>query len=413
MRAQRTPANPYTGSTPVSPSIDDGTIRPVSFWTPIWDHFRGHEREYGRAILNVHRIIHTHNAVDIYSLANFIDGIAQGWIATKDTAILDDLLGIIEQALSMWKPENELLSGIQGTAPVYGDTYMSMDNIQVIGGAKVATGQSPQNEAQFGAMTLYFVCHAKLDAGVQANPTRLARVQAIQDWMEKNMFEKWWSRRNAARPDIPGWAIVEQPPNLDASARWASICVLLRQAAGDANGLVDPANWARIEDISYKLVESYTTQSGQNRGLKNMILPHRDNPNWLWWPRLYTSAGLIAGTGDDVGHSSLLVKYICTAFEFGYDGWTQAHIDQLATFFKEALWDQNLLNPKSCVYIDGTGAFRNDWLQHGWFDLAIHESNPPAATPRLAEIFQNKTPWPTNFWSQHAGVIMHIADELV
>lgn len=393
------PDGPANGTRPPS---TDGTIIPPSFWRLAFDFY--HEYEENRKLDPVRQMLVTHNGNLLYQMGNHLDAVIQAWLATSHLPYLEKALTWVESMISTSRPSNTLESFFTDKG-AWDDTYLSWDGVTASStGSKVSAGQAPQNEAQLFKHALYLVAHVQRTAGL--GDDHYLRAEQIRSWVETHVFEKWYVRAKGGQTPDMGWLLLEQANHMDFFARWANITFLLQVTANhSAAGLTNAANWPRILLLHSRLVDGYdpVTMSGVTRGIKPNMHDHMSNPSWWWWPRLFSDA--VSGSGDDISHSNMLVRYISDSIEFGSSDWGTSDLDRLKKTFREAIWDGNLAEPSTAKYILGESGYGSNWIADGWMSLGLGDAS-------MQEIFQNVRPWYINYWAQHFGHLMRNASSV-
>jgi len=289
----------------------------------------------------------------LYDLGYGIDGATAMAEATGDASYLGDALDWAENAIFTAVPSSTLVD------PRYRDSYL--------GWVSTTPTQTPGEE-----VPLYeFYCWryvTRLLRAIRHNPNWYSdpairpRYDAILDFSEEHVFEKWWVR-------------APRPP--DTHNLYRSVTHIAAHSAYTAMNLRECTTSASRAALYTEVIDAIDVGPMPNypSSLRGQLVANPANPNAYFWNWTW---GSTATPGSDVSHGNAVVAYVMDAVQFGSE-WTSADVDKLRIAFDQVIWPDPTATTVTAYYVDGTGVstgtggtFINDgFWKLGRYDCAL------------------------------------------
>jgi len=184
------------------------------------------------------------------------------------------------------------------------------------------------------------------------DPTYRAQYDALLEFSEVNIFEKWYSRSSDTVFRV----------RTHMTAHWAYIAM-------DLSLLTEsPERRALYESVYTKF----------NQDMRAQILPNPVDPEAYFWSDIW---GSFDQPGQDTNHGNHVVSYMVQAFDQGLY-WTADDMVGLRNLVLNVLWDGSLQEPGFNGYLDGTDPGNGFDQADGWMKLGRY-------FPEVQQMYEN------------------------
>ncbi len=292
---------------------------------------------------------------DHYPLAYSVDALTAAYRASGDTAYLSDGLTLLEGVVATARPSPEL------TDSRYGDGYRGWVSAR----EDVAGQEVPLFESYLWRYGTHLLAVASASGGATADPATAARVDALVGFVERDVFDKWFSRG-------PEGTVYRERTHM--SAHWAFIAMDLYRLTGDGE------RRTRCAEVVRAITEG---GSGERHSLAAQLVPSEEAAGALFWSDEW---GSYREPGQDVAHGNNVVAYLVEAHDRDA-GWPASTVGGLGATFTEVVWpaapredaDGAPGTGRGAEFVDGSGE-GSGWFSDGWVKLGRYD---PALQRRL------------------------------
>jgi hypothetical protein len=333
-------STPATSPSP-SPARYPGTLRSVAEWAAMFDdQWAGERAQTETASLSG-------DSWDHYNLSYSIDGLTAVYLATGRADYVDEGLRLLENVVSTAQRSADLSSSN------HRDGYRGWVSAQENG------REVPLYESYFWRYGAGLLRVVRQDARLWEDPARQARVGALREFAEREVFEKWWTR--GAEENI-------YRSRTHMAAHWALIALELSRITPDESRR--QRYLSTVQAIDTDLPNAPSSLRGQLR------FNPRHPAAYVWSDEW----GRVGGRAQDVSHGNAVIAYVVTANAAG-SGWTDADMSRFVQTFTQAIWPAAPREgqPEGADAVDGSGA-GNGWFSDGFVKLGRFD---PALLKRL------------------------------
>ena len=288
----------------------------------------------------------------LYSLGYAIDANHAMFIATGDTKYLDRALEYIEDAIGTARPSSQL------SRRQFKDQYLSWENRSH--GEKGNDGREYPLFETFGWRYVTSVLRAMYDnTDVMNDASYRARYQAILDFTEKNIWEKWYTR---------GVNSHMYRNRTHMASHWARIAMNLYVITEDQT---KKAQYKEIWDnIDHKGMPNFSGAS-----LRGQVVPFPGDSNSYFWSYFWNQT---SRPGQDVAHGNAVVSYFSESNGLGFN-WTDTDMQKFVNTMDKHIF----VGSRHSNYVDGSGT-NSGWYNDGFYTLGRYSAS-------LQEKFENRS----------------------
>lgn len=323
-------------------SADDeprsGGARQEALWLPErW--LERFDADWAQARPSVTALSRSPDSWDHYPLAYSVDALTAAYRASGDTAYLEDGLALLEDVAASARPSTDL------AASGYRDEYAGW----VSSREDVAGQEVPLFESYLWRYGTHLLAVAAASPQASADPVIAARVSALTTFVERDVFDKWFSRG-------PEGTVYRERTHL--SSHWAFIAM-------DLYGLTrDEGRQARCAEVVMAIVDG---GSGERHSLVAQAVPSDAASGALFWSDEW---GSYRSPGQDVAHGNNVIAFVVEADDRGV-GWPADTVDGLRGTFTEVVWPRA---GRGAEFVDGSGA-GTGWFSDGWVKLGRYDAD--------------------------------------
>lgn len=310
-------------------------VAPVSSW--VAKFAKAHECAHGK-LLGYAR---SADAWHLYDTGYYWEGYVSMYEATGDTRYLDMILEYTDAWMRTAKPSQQA-----------GDSqYQSWVLIEppTPGHAQYVGKEVSLCEAygwRFIPKLLYLM---------RNEPRYQTRYEALREFTEKHIWEKWYSR---------GTGNMYRSVTHIAS-HWALMgTYLAKVTSSDAKRL---QYQTVTNNISHLGLPNYSGSSLRSQVIDSPVREGANFWNWSW--------GAHNRPGSDVSHGEAVVTFAVEAHEQGVQQWSVADMRKFAELFNGVIWPAGG-PPGGSGYLDGSGSgsgWRHGFAKLGRFNLALQK----------------------------------------
>jgi len=322
-------------------------VQPVSFWenklNSVWDS------DHTKYFLPWSQRTDSYYQ---YFIGYGIEGNTSAYQATGNTKYIDRPLLYIKNVMATAKVSSSI------STSQYKDSYFGWPNYDD-GNVEAVLRESMMWRT---VARLLRVMHDS--PTIMTNSTYKSQYTQILTFMEKNIWQKWYSRGITT--------ILRSLTHM--SAHMPLMCLNLVQVTSNQT-IIDQCN-----NVNYKYnhdMSPYWPYNGKYSSLKQQLV---NNPkdssayfwNWEW--------GNFSTPGSDTMHGGHVVSYIVEASEHG-QYWSTTEVNKLANTAYKILWNQSTTSPHFSEFVDGTngnsginyGDFQSEWIKLGRYNSKLQE----------------------------------------
>lgn len=275
---------------------------------------------------------------DHYPLAYSVDALTAAYRASGDAVYLEDALTLLEDVAASSRPSSDL------PGSRYRDGYRGWASAR----EDVAGQEVPLFESYLWRYGTHLLAVAAASPQARADPAIAARVDALTRFVERDVFDKWFTRG-------PDGTVYRERTHM--SAHWAFIAM-------DLHGLTsDPERRARCEEVVRAIVDG---GSGEGHSLVAQAVPSDQASGALFWDDRW---GSYRRPGQDVAHGNNVVAFVVEAADRGVR-WPRSTLDGVDATFTEVVWPRA---GRGAEFVDGSGT-GSGWFSDGWVKLGRYDA---------------------------------------
>lgn len=323
-----------------SASAATSTLWEVADWEAL---YRAQWIDNGWRTSSINRSL-SDDSYQFYGLSYAIDGAVSMAEATGSVEYLDTALTLTENAIST--------ATISSSLP---DTRFTDGYLGWVGQRPEAPDkQIPLDESICWRYVTRLLRVIRYTPAWYTDLAIRARFDAILNFSETHIFEKWWTRG-------PNTNIYRSHTHL--ASHWAFIGLNL--------SLVTQSTSKKT--LYESVVTAIDTDlPNYNSSLRQQMITHPAEPNAYFWNWAWGSTAI---PGSDVSHGSHVISYCVESVEFGAE-WNTADMAKFVALFDNVLW------PSAGVYagyLDGSSGVDSEtrandgWAKLGRFDAALQQ----------------------------------------